>query len=402
MSTSSPTTRNTPSHDDSPSHDDNPSHDDSPAAWQERHRRLSEQSGVDLSCLASQEETAPYHGNIENPFGFVRIPLGLAGPLLIQGEYAQGSFQIPLATTEGTLVASYSRGMKAISQCGGARAQVEKSELFSGATLITASAAQARELAQWIASQSGAIESIVQSCTRHGRFLRAQTRLYGSRVLLNLYYDTADAMGINMATHASYEVCRMICEHHENVHFYLPSALQADKKASFANFHQGRGRTVNAEVLITAEVITKTLKTTASALYDYYLCNIETAHLTGSPGFNMHIANGLMALALATGQDPAYVGESANGHLIVEQHQEDLLFSLRIPSLYIGTVGGGTQLPTHKPCLQLLGCDGAAGALKLAEIFVAVALAGEISVLAAISAQQFVAAHNRLGRNKPI
>ena len=183
--------------------------------------------------------------------------------------------------------------------------------------------------------------------------------------------------------------------------FYLPSALQGDKKSTSYGFHRGRGRTATAQVLLSAGAIETVLHCTAETMLRYHRNNVETAQLSGGLGFNMHIANGITALGLATGQDVAYVAESANGQLVIEPLDGGLLLSLTIPSLYVGTVGGGTGLPTHLPCLEMMGCRGPGSALKLAEIFAGTCLAGEISVLAAIAGGRFVQAHDKLGRNRP-
>jgi hydroxymethylglutaryl-CoA reductase (NADPH) len=370
-------------------------------ALSRRNKFVSEVTGVDLNALKSGVGIDCYKGNVENIFGFIQIPVGLAGPLILKGQHAKGDFFIPLATTEGTLVASYNRGMKAINQCGGARVEVVKNEIYSSVTFLTDNAESARSLQDWINNNQPNIQKTVEATTKHGKYIRSECTLYGTRLLVNFVYDPANAMGINMITSASFSVSAMISQQNNNIDFFLPSAFQGDKKATYYSFHRGRGRSVMAEVVISDEVLKKTLKSSAESIYCYYRNNIETAHLVGGYGFNMHIANGITALALATGQDPAYVGESANGHLIVEGQGDGLLFSVQIPSLYIGTVGGGTGLPTYKPCLEMLGCTGKDSALKLAEIFAGTCLAGEISVLSAIACHNFVEAHDTLGRNRP-
>ena len=370
-------------------------------ALSKRNKFASDITGVDLNALKNGVGIDCYRGNVENIFGFIQIPVGLAGPLLLQGKHAKGEFYVPLATTEGTLVASYNRGMKAINQCGGAKAEVVKNEIYSSVAFLTETSESARSLQDWIANNQPGIQRAVEVTTRHGKYIRSECVQYGSRLLVNFVYDPADAMGINMITSASFSVSNMISQQNNNIEFFLPSAFQGDKKATYYNFHRGRGRSVTAEAYISAEVLENTLKASAESIYSYYQNNIETAHLVGGYGFNMHIANGITALCIATGQDPAYIGESANGHLIVEKQGDELLFSLYIPTLYIGTVGGGTDLPTNKPCLEMLGCTGKNSAPKLAEIFAGTCLAGEISVLSAISSHKFVEAHDTLGRNRP-
>jgi hydroxymethylglutaryl-CoA reductase (NADPH) len=291
--------------------------------------------------------------------------------------------------------------MKAISECGGARVRVTQNEIYSSFTFVTDSAAAAEALRRWIEENQRAIAQIVERVTRHGTYLRSECTLWGSRLIVSLVYDPAEAMGINMITDASFAVASTIMSRHGLAELFFPSAFQADKKATFHGFHRGRGRSVTAEATISSEAIQGTLRSSADAIYRYHMNNVDTARVLGGFGFNMHVANGVTALGLATGQDVAYVGESANANLIVEPARDGLYFSLSIPSLYVGTVGGGTGLPTARPCLEMLGCTGPGSALKLAEIFAGTCLAGEISVLAAIASMGFVASHNRLGRNRP-
>jgi hydroxymethylglutaryl-CoA reductase (NADPH) len=370
-------------------------------AVDERHAWVESRTGRDLAALRHPGEADAYRGNIENHFGYVRLPIGIAGPMLLRGEKAIGAFLVPMATTEGTLVASYNRGMKAITESGGAESKVLKNEIHSNATFETGTPEAADALAAWIDSQHATLANQVNESTSHGRLLRTEFITVGSRLIVNFVYDPADAMGINMVTHTSHALCGFIAEHHGGLRFHFPSALQGDKKATYYNFHRGRGRSVIARVNLTGAVIRDLLHTSPEMILDYYRNNLEISHLTGGLGFNMHIANGITALGLATGQDVAYVGESANGLTVIEASGDGLLIAVTIPSLYVGIVGGGTRLPSHLPCLKILDCDQPGSALKLAEIFAGTCLAGEISVLAAIASDQFVRAHNKLGRNRP-
>jgi len=378
-----------------------PTEENSDSAIDQRRAWVEAESGIDLAALHHAGEAEAYRGNIENQFGYVRLPIGIAGPLLLRGEHAKGEFLVPMVTTEGTLVASYNRGMKAITLSGGAETEVYQNEIHSNATFETPSPQAVGTLREWMEGNQAAISAVVDDSTGHGRLLRCEYIPLGSRLIVNFVYDPADAMGINMITHVSHAICTMISDHHGGLTFHFPSSVQGDKKATFHNFTKGRGRSVRARLLLQREAISGLLHSSAEMMLRYYRNNLEIGHLTGGIGFNMHIANGITALGLATGQDVAYVGESANGLTSIEEHGDELLFEVTIPSLYVGTVGGGTRLPTHLPCLEMLGCTGPGGALKLAEIFAATCLAGEISVLAAIASDQFVRAHNRLGRNRP-
>ena len=321
----------------------------------------------DLSALNHPGEAEAYRGNIENHFGYVRLPIGLAGPMLLRGRHAVGEFLVPMVTTEGTLVASYNRGMKAITQSGGAETEVYQNEIHSNATFVTANPEAATALQAWIEANQAALHELVAQTTRHGKLLRCEYIQLGARLVINYVYDPADAMGINMITHVSHAICGFISDHHGGLIFHFPSALQGDKKATNYNFSRGRGRSVRAQLLLPQQVIEGLLHTSSEMILAYYRNNLELGHLTGGIGFNMHIANGITALGLATGQDVAYVGESANGLTAIEEQGKGLLISTTIPSLYVGTVGGGTRLPTHLPCLEMLGCGEPGSALKLAE-----------------------------------
>lgn len=378
-----------------------PADEHTDSAIDQRHAWVTRESGCDLAALRHPGEAGAYRGNIENHFGYVRLPIGIAEPMLLRGQHAKGEFLVPMVTTEGTLVASYNRGMKAITQSGGAETEVYQNEIHSNATFETASPAAASALRAWMEGNQASIAQVVAEGTKHGKLLRCEYIPVGSRLIVNLVYDPADAMGINMITHVSHAVCSMISDHHGGLTFHFPSSVQGDKKATHYNFQKGRGRSVRARLLLAEAVIRDLLHSSAEMMLRYYRNNLEIGHLAGSIGFNMHIANGITALGLATGQDVAYVGESANGLTYIEEHGNDLLFEVCIPTLYVGTVGGGTRLPTHLPCLEMLGCSGPGSALKLAEIFAGTCLAGEISVLAAIASDQFVRAHDRLGRNRP-
>ena len=284
-----------------------------------RHEYAVHATGADLGALGAGGETEAYRGNIENLFGFVTVPVGLAGPLLLKGEHADGEVLVPLATTEGTLVASYNRGMRAIRESGGAAAAVTRNEIYSSATFRTSDPAAAADLAGWLGRNQDAIAGVAADQTAHGRFLRTETVPFGARLIVNFFYDPADAMGINMITHVTHAVCGWIAGQQGGLEFFLPSSLQGDKKATTRSFLHGRGRSATAHVVLPAAVVEETLHSTVGTIMAYHRTNVETAALAGGFGFNMHIANGITALGLATGQDVAYVGESANGQLVLEE-----------------------------------------------------------------------------------
>ncbi|GBF09541.1 3-hydroxy-3-methylglutaryl-coenzyme A reductase [Aeropyrum pernix] len=365
-------------------------------------------TGASLSSVASTilDFQELYGRNIENPIGAVQVPVGIAGPLRINGDYARGDFYIPLATTEGALVASVNRGAKAITLSGGARAKVIKDGMTRAPLLWTPSVYEAHRLAMWVEDRIEDLRSVVAGVTRHGRLQHIYPYIIGNLVWLRLSFSTGDAMGMNMVTISSDRICRYIEENYDGDAkcIALSGNMCTDKKPAAINKILGRGKYVVAEAIIKGEVVKNVLKTTPQNINLVNVTkNLLGSAAAGSHSFNAHFANIIAAIFIATGQDAAQVVESSMGYTWTEVRGEDLYISVTLPSLEVGTVGGGTRLPTQRELLALLGVAGGgdppgSNALKLAEIIASAVLAGELNLLSAIAAGQLARAHELLGR----
>lgn len=368
-----------------------------------RRRWIEAQTGAALEHVgACTVPTEQMQGNIENPIGAAQVPLGAAGPLLIQGEHAQGSFYVPLATTEGALVRSYERGMVAITRSGGATVRLLVDENRVTPVFVCDDVAAAADLSRQLPDWLEAVRAEAESTTRHGKLLRLEVRPLGREVMVHFCFATGDAHGMNMIVKAADKACRWILEHSAARRYYLFSGLESEKRASGSLFAGGKGKKIVAGARLPLRVVRAYLHTTPREMAEVWRHTV-LGHLQGGAlGYNGHFANGLAALFIACGQDVANVANSAVGITNLEETEEgDLYASVTLPSLTVATVGGGTGLGTGRECLEMLGCAGTGGAPKLAEIAAATLLAGEISMGAAIASGEFVAAHETYGRNRP-
>ena len=369
---------------------------------------LERKLGVSLSAIASTildfEELVGR--NIENPIGAVQVPVGVAGPLRVRGDYADGEYYIPLATTEGALVASVNRGCKAVTLSGGARVKVVKDGMARAPLLWTPGVEEASRLVEWVLGNIEAVKAAAESTTRHGRLVEIQPFQVGNLVWLRMVYKTGDAMGMNMATIASDAACKYITSNFpgEAECVALSGNMCVDKKPACLNKLLGRGKYVVAEAVIRRDVAEGVLKAPPEAIHYVNLAkNLLGSAAAGSLSFNAHYANIIAAIFIATGQDVAQVVESSMGYTWTEVRDGDLYISVTLPSLEVGTVGGGTRLPTQREALSLMGVAGGGdppgvNALKFAEIVAAAVLAGELNLLAALAAGHLARAHAALGR----
>ncbi len=371
---------------------------------------LEKKYGVSLSAIGSTiidfEELKGR--NIENPIGAAQIPIGVAGPLKINGEHAVGEYYVPLATTEGALVASVSRGCKAITLSGGAHAYVLSDHMTRAPLFRLPNAARAIEFIDWIKENFDRIKEVAESGTRHGRLIDITPFMIGNNVWLRFKFKTGDAMGMNMVTIATDRACRYIIENFTDADLIaLSGNMCTDKKPTYINILMGRGKTVVAEAVLKKDVVENTLKTTVDEMINVNIRkNMLGTSYAGGLGANAHAANIVAAIFIATGQDVAQVVESSIAYTWMEKTGEgDLYASVTLPSLEVGTVGGGTRLPTQFEALKLLGVAGSgdppgSNAVKFAEIVASTVLAGEINLVAAIAAGHLARAHERLGRGK--
>jgi len=341
-------------------------------------------------------------GKIENFIGFTKVPTGIAGPLLVNGTHAQGQFSIPLATTEGALVASYSRGCKAASLSGGITSicmteSVQRSPLFKFSSIV-----EVGMFLAWIIEQYDQFITITKSHTSHGKLINFKTNVEGNQVNLVFEFETGDAAGQNMVTFCTAGICEYILENSpvKPTTWYIESNFSGDKKSNYQSFQSVRGKKVVAEVIIPKYIVRDVLKSDPKLMEDYWKTSTVSLVQIGSIGTQGHIANGLTALFMATGQDVACISEAQVAVNRFEVTPDgDLYASLTMPNLIVGTVGGGTGLPTQRECLELMDCYGTGKAKKFAEICCALALAGELSIAAAIASGHFVSAHKSLGRS---
>lgn len=343
--------------------------------------------------------------NIENMFGTVQIPLGFAGPLKVNGEYADGDFILPLATTEGSLVASINRGCSAINKGGGATVRIfqntqTRSLLFKARNVIDVSLFR-----EWIKKNEDEIKNIASTKSSFLSLEGMQVFSIGNKIWLRLSAFTGDAMGMNMVTIAGDIIGKYIASKLEGVKFISASGNACvDKKPSAMNMILGRGKYVTAETRISKDIFKKYFKTDADSVVELNIYkNYMGSALSGSYGFNAHFANMIAALFIATGQDSAHIVEGSIGFTDVSVDGDDIMFSVTLPSLQVATVGGGTRVETQQECLSLLGVEGSGdppgtNSLKLSEIIAAGVLAGEMSLLGALSAHHLSEAHQRHNR----
>jgi hydroxymethylglutaryl-CoA reductase (NADPH) len=341
-------------------------------------------------------------GNIENPIGAVSMPLGLAGPLHVRGEAADGVFYVPLATTEGALVRSYERGMAMITRAGGAEVRIWADENKVSPIFHLTGVAEAFDFAEGLRRDFPRIKEAAEATTRHGKLLRLDCQPAGRKVIVDLQFHTADAHGMNMVVKAADAACRYILEAHGGERYLVFSGYESEKHASGALLRGGKGKKVVAGCTLKASLLRAMLRVGPAELAELWQQTVLGQLSAGTLGYNGHYANGLTALFIATGQDVANVVNSAIGVTHFEVTPDgDLWASVTLPSLVVATVGGGTALGTSRECLEMLGCFGAGKARKLAEIVAATLLAGELSIAGAIASGEMVAAHETYGRNRP-
>lgn len=341
-------------------------------------------------------------GNIENFTGVAQIPLGFAGPITIHGEYAKGDFVVPMATTEGTLVASYSRGMKILNLSGGVTVSVIADAMQRAPVFVFANAREAREFVSWVEENFADIRDRAEATSSVAKLEYIDPYLASKFAYLRFNFTTGDAAGQNMVGRATFAASSWIIDQYPGIkNFYLESNLATDKKASQVNIMHTRGKRVTAEAVIKRDVLIQNMRVEPEKLfYHAGIANVG-AILSGANNNGLHSANGITAMFIATGQDVANVSESSAGIIYTELTPEaDLYMSITIPSLIVATYGGGTALPTQRECLELLGCVGKGKVQKLAEIIASTVLAGEISLAAAISSSDWVSSHEKYGRNR--
>jgi hydroxymethylglutaryl-CoA reductase (NADPH) len=370
-----------------------------------RRKTVTEETGAALAHVGAYSfDPAVLPGNMEGFSGVAQVPLGFAGPLVVDGEHARGEFYVPMATSEGTLVASYNRGMRLTREAGGVRTTVIDDAMQRAPVFVFRDARGARDFGRWVGENFAAIKAKAEETTRFGQLRDIEQYGVSKMRFLRFNFTTGDAAGQNMVTKATRAACLWMLEQKPPglEHFALAANLDTDKKHSMLNSLRTRGKRVVAEVTLPAKLVESIMHTSGKALFrQRQLSNLGTL-LSGSINNGAHYANGIAAMFIACGQDVANVAESSAGFNYAELLDNgDYYFSVTIPSLVVATYGGGTGLPTQKECLEALGCYGRSKAYKFAEIVAATVLCGEISLGSAIVADQWVASHDKYGRNRP-
>lgn len=347
------------------------------------------------------EDIESFQGNIENFIGLTSVPTGVIGPVRVIGSAAKGDFYIPLATSEGALVASYHRGAKACFLAGGATSiclaeGVQRSPVFKFKDI-----AELGLFISWVLPKMDDYKRITSENSNYAELLEMRTQIEGNHLILVFEYHTGDASGQNMTTICTDAICRYIVENcpTKPEFWFVEGNYSGDKKATAASFSNVRGKKITTEIVLSEKIVNEVLKSTPEAMAEYWRSSTLGVIQSGAIGAQGHYANGLTALFMATGQDVACVSEAATGITRMEMKADGSLYaSVSLPNLIVGTVGGGTSLPTQKECLEMMECYGAGKARKFAEIIGAVLLAGELSIAAALSAGHFSSAHKKFGR----
>ncbi len=370
-----------------------------------RARFVTERTGVELNHVGAYSfDPAIVQGNVEHFLGVAQVPIGLAGPLLVNGEHAQGEFYVPMATAEGTLVASYNRGMRLLHEAGGVTTTVVRDHMQRAPAFLFPSAREAQAFGVWISEHFDAIAAAAQATTTTGRLLEIEQHPAARILYTRFNYSTGDAAGQNMTGKATFAAARWMIANYpgEVERFFLEANMATDKKASQINSLNTRGKRVIAEVTIPDALLQKVMRASSQQLFDARMVSNQGGMMSGAINNGSHSANGITAVFIATGQDVANVAESSSAYVYVERRDNgDYYYAITIPSLIVATYGGGTGLATQRECLELMDCYGAGKVLKLAEIIAATVLCGELSLGSAIVAEEWVQAHDAHGRNRP-
>jgi hydroxymethylglutaryl-CoA reductase (NADPH) len=369
-----------------------------------RREFLEERTGASLEHVSAYSlDPAILPGNIEHFTGVAQVPIGIAGPLLVDGEHAQGEFYVPLATAEGTLVASYNRGMKLLHAAGGVKTTILDDRMQRAPAFVFPSAREARAFGDWLRERFDDIRAAAEATTSTGRLIEIE-QYSASRMLYTRFdYTTGDAAGQNLTGKATQAACAWIVANYEGIeHFFLESNFATDKKSSQVNMLRTRGKRVVAEATIPDALFGEVMHSSSELMFRARQVSNLGGFMSGVNNNGAHSANGITAMFIATGQDAANVAESSAAFVHAERRDNgDYYYSVTIPSLIVASYGGGTGLPTQRECLELLGCYGTGKVRKLAEIVAATVLCGELSLGSAIVAEEWVDAHDAYGRNRP-
>jgi hydroxymethylglutaryl-CoA reductase (NADPH) len=373
-------------------------------AAQLRREFLTEQTGAVLDHVGHYSfDPSVLPGNIEHFTGVAQVPIGIAGPLLVDGEHAQGQFYVPLATAEGTLVASYNRGMKLLHEAGGVKTTILEDHMQRAPSFIFASAREARAFGEWLIERFDDIKAAAEETTRIGVLQEIEQYSVSRMLYTRFNYTTGDAAGQNLSGKATQAACNWIVANYPGIEqYFLESNFATDKKSSQVNMLHTRGKRVVAEATIPDALLRSVMNSGSELMFRARQVSNLGGFMSGVNNNGAHSANGITAMFIATGQDVANVAESSAAFVHAELRPNgDYYYSITIPSLIVATYGGGTGLATQRECLELLGCYGSGKVRKLTEIIAATVLCGELSLGSAIVAEEWVSAHDAYGRNRP-
>src|SRR3954465_6663465 len=372
-------------------------------AARKRQEFVRERTGVSLQHVPHYSfDPAITGGNVEQFLGVAQVPIGLAGPLLADGEHAQGEFYVPMATAEGTLVASYNRGMRLLYEAGGVTTTIMHDRMQRAPAFLFESGRQARAFGEWLTENFDDIKKAAETTTKSGKLIEIEQYTAGRMVYTRFAYTTGDAAGQNLTGKATAAACAWIAGKVDTIeHFFLESNFATDKKSSQVNMLHTRGKRVIAEATIPNDLFQRIMRSSSDLMYRARQVSNLGGFMSGVNNNGAHSANGITAMFIATGQDAANVAESSAAFVYAELRENgDYYYSVTMPSLIVATYGGGTGLATQRECLELLGCYGKGKVRKFAEIVAATVLCGELSLGSAIVAEEWVEAHDLFGRNR--
>lgn len=357
---------------------------------------------VDLRQIESPQLEENVDVHCENPIGSTQIPIGVAGPLSVTGLATQGEYFLPIATTEGALIASISRGIKAINESGGAVTSYENKGITRGPVFFTGSLKNSNQLVAWIENNNALLAKTAEATSSHLTFNNAFVKKMTDHVFIRFSYDTSDAMGMNMVTIATQAIVDLIAKKTGFKSLSVAANFDIDKKPSQMNSLLGRGYKAWGEVELTDTVIKEILKTDIQSLYDTWIAKcMYGSYLSGSLGYNAQFANVIAGLYLATGQDPAHIVEGSHGITTMRiVNSKKLYVSVYLPAVVVGLVGGGTKLPSQQSALSILKFRSKKKKGEFTEVIAAAVLAGEISLLSAQASHHLASAHASLGRSR--
>jgi hydroxymethylglutaryl-CoA reductase (NADPH) len=380
-----------------------PAKDDWSSEGRDARRAFLRERGVKIDALSAGDALKPeeLRANIEGLVGFAQIPVGVIGPLRVNGVHARGDYYVPLATTEGALVASYQRGAKLISLAGGASALCLVESVLRAPGFSFSSMAEAGMFLAHVVSRFEQLKARVKDTSKHAELVQVDPVISGKEVYIVFHYTTGDAAGQNMVTFATGALCEDLLQSSpvQPQTWFIEANMSGDKKATQLAFQSTRGKKVVADVTIPRELVQKYLHCEPEQIFKYWQLAVVGSLQSGSIGMQGHYANALAALFMACGQDVACVAEASVGLTRMDVTASgDFYCSISLPNLIVGTVGGGTHLPTARECLEMLGCYGSGGAKKFAEICAATVLSGEVSIAGALASGEFAKAHQAFGR----